>query len=152
MLFLPIQWIIAHSNLYLLTMVHNKIINFDDEATVGNPSNDKIEGNLFYPRNLTKNGQYLVKVSHLTGWSRVHNVVSPNETRYAACIWEDQWIITSMLNVGTLSPAYGKVGMSDIISRAILNILKLLFNSADSGDYIEVTQLVRKIINHEKLS
>ena len=63
MLFLQIQWIIAHSNLYLLTMVHNKIINFDDEATVGNLSDDKISENFSYPGNLTKNGQYLVKVS-----------------------------------------------------------------------------------------
>ena len=36
LLFLQIQWIIAHSNFYLLTNVHNEIINFDDKPTVGN--------------------------------------------------------------------------------------------------------------------
>ena len=59
-----------------------------------------------------------------------------------------------MLGVGTLSPAYGNSEFQILLSPAIIsNILKLLFNFADSADNIEAAKLVRKIIiNHEKIS
>ena len=74
LLFLQIQWIIAHSNFYLLTNVHNEIINFDDKPTVGNLFNFFLLQMIIFEKKTCfiseiwpKNGQYLVKVSHLNG-------------------------------------------------------------------------------------